>query len=177
VLLTIGVEKIMSMIGRYIRIDEPTFKLLKKDKLDFFEYIENLKNDAVIDIDKSWHALHFVFTGNIWSTGKEPIEEPIQKIVFNRNELSETTDFGYGPATYLTLKEVTEINKQAANITKENLRQKFDKEQMKINEVYLADIDESENDFFEYVWENFDNLRAFLVKAEQSEQFVIFSLC
>jgi len=59
-----------------------------------------------LELEKSWHCLHFLFSGNVWETGKVPIE----KAILGGAEIPDAEGvMGYGPARYLEHGEVKRI--------------------------------------------------------------------
>jgi len=61
-----------------------------------------------LELEKSWHCLHFLLSGKVWETG----EEPIEKAILGGAEIADTDGvMGYGPVRYL---EPGEVKKTAA---------------------------------------------------------------
>jgi len=59
-----------------------------------------------LELEKSWHSLHFLLSGKVWETGDDPIE----KAILGGVEISDTESvMGYGPVRYLEPGEVEEI--------------------------------------------------------------------
>lgn len=59
-----------------------------------------------LELEKSWHCLHFLFSGKVWETGKAPIE----KAILGGTEIPDAEGImGYGPARYLDNGEVKKI--------------------------------------------------------------------
>jgi len=76
----------MGMIANYQYLDDENLQELKNfnaDKDENFDAVEswNEAADILLDIDKMWDVLHFVFTG---VSSFEPIENnPLSKAVVN----------------------------------------------------------------------------------------------
>jgi len=164
----------MGMIGEYLKVDKKTFKILKRGKVDFYDFIEELDEEDRVDIDKAWHAIHFILSGKVWESN----EDPISKMVLSGNELGENSDGGYGPAMYLMVDDVIKISEAAERISEEWFRQRFDVAKMKKSEIYLIEsVNESEEELFEYVWSNFQDAKEFFKKAASEKKYIIFSVC
>jgi hypothetical protein len=59
-----------------------------------------------LELEKSWHCLHFLFSGKVWETGKAPIE----RAILGGTEIPDTEGImGYGPVRYLEQGEVKKI--------------------------------------------------------------------
>src|SRR3954470_8881166 len=93
----------MSMTGRYRRLSVAQLVAVIGKSVDVGDLAwpdtETDPSDA-LDIDKTWHVIHFLLTGEAW--GGEP---PLVDAVLGGTELPET-DAGYGPFRYLTPAEV-----------------------------------------------------------------------
>jgi len=60
-----------------------------------------------LELEKSWHCLHFLFSGKVWETGKAPIEKAIPGGI-EIPDVEQVT--GYGPVRYLEHDEVKKIS-------------------------------------------------------------------
>jgi hypothetical protein len=61
------------------------------------------KTPKGLGLEKSWHCLHFMFSGKVWEAGKDPIE----KTILGGSEIPDTQGImGYGPVRYLKPPEV-----------------------------------------------------------------------
>lgn len=72
-----------------------------------------------LDIDKSWHAIHFLLTGS--ADERVP---PLGNAVLGGNELGDV-DLGMGPGRYLTAAEVRHITAALGQIPATTLREHF----------------------------------------------------
>ncbi len=60
-----------------------------------------------LELEKSWHCLHYLFNGKVWETGEAPIEQAI----LGGTEIPDTDGImGYGPVRYLEPGEVKKIS-------------------------------------------------------------------
>ena len=83
----------MGMIGCYIRMDDENVKEFQNGaELDSFG-----NNDNMLDIDKSWHAIHFVLSGEVWGFDED---DPLSQVVLGGAPVNDD-DMGYGPARLL----------------------------------------------------------------------------
>lgn len=125
----------MSMIGNYKRISEEQLNELIAEPetiMDFLYSDNDLPSESKIDldIDKSWHAIHFLLTGDAWKG-----LPPLSNAVLGGTELGEE-DVGHGPARYLLPSEVKETATHLSMVSKEELCSRFDVNKFRAAEIY-----------------------------------------
>ena len=111
-----------------------------------------------IDLDKSWHAIHFLLTGSAW--GGEP---PFSYLLVGGEEVGDV-DVGYGPARVLRPQEVSEFDMALASVSPEDLRNRFDPQAIAREEIYAIDPQRREEEL-EYIFYYYDILRTFVHDA------------
>ena len=164
----------MSMIGNYYMTDEDTIKKIREGELSVEDLIydenDDIEEEKALDIDKAWHAIHFTLTGEM-DEGDE--DNVLVKLTFGGSPVNDE-DIGYGPALEITTDEVKEINLIVKDISQEDFRSKFSVSEMLENDIYPVIEDENEDEFFEYVWANFEALKNFLAKASKNDSCLLF---
>lgn len=124
----------MSMIGNYCRVSESLLATIcaNPDSISDFLYSDDDQepNGSRLDLDKSWHAIHFLLTGSQWEG-----DYPLVCVVMGGECIGEQ-DVGYGPARYLTSQQVKEVATAIEKITASKLLEKFDAERMNQEEIY-----------------------------------------
>ena len=117
-----------------------------------------------LDIDKAWHGLHFLFTGEAWDG-----EPPLGFILAGGTEIGDE-DVGYGPARAFTSAEVGEIAAAFDPLTRDELARRFDPARMMELEIYpeIWDRDPTDDDMLEYLLEYFDLLKEFVSRGAAS---------
>jgi hypothetical protein len=126
-----------------------------------------------VDLEKTWHGLHFLFTGTAWE-GKEPASS----LLLGGSEIGDV-DVGYGPARALRPDEVKRFADYLLSVTPEELKGRYDPERMVALQIYpeVWGADEQEGDpDFDYLLEGFETLRDFVVKARDAGDGVIIYL-
>ncbi|HJZ58908.1 MAG TPA: YfbM family protein [Gemmataceae bacterium] len=78
---------------------------------------DNSPSEA-LDIDKSWHAIHYLLTGVPWDG-----EPPLCHVILGGEPAGEDT--GFGPARCLRPDEVATIASALERVTPDSLRQRF----------------------------------------------------
>lgn len=113
------------------------------------------------DLDKSWHGLHFLFTGTDWKG-----DPPLNFIVAGGVELK-GIDVGYGPPRIFRASEVSTISKALAALSEKELRGRFDPAAMKQLNIYpeIWDRDPEDDDTLGYLLEYFETLKKFMKDA------------
>lgn len=164
----------MGMIGHYYMTDKETVQKVQQGEISLWDLIYDENDDVdeefLLDIDKSWHAIHFVLTGEIG--GGEGILEKV--VLRGTPNLVSDEDMGYGPATLTTAEEVQEIHQAIKDIAQADFRSKFSIKEMAENDIYPIIADENEEDFFSYVWSYFAELQTFFAKAADQGHCVLF---
>ncbi len=168
----------MSMMGTYCMVDREKVDGILDGELEaseviFFEDDDDCGDDYdgegnMLSIEKAWQAIAYVLTKGADES------RAISRVVFGREVSDE--EIGYAPATYITEEEVKEIAEEIEGIGKEDFRARFDFKGMRDEDVYLvADVpDDEEEEVFDYVWENFRELKEFYKKAAMRNKCLLF---
>ncbi|EFH05982.1 hypothetical protein HMPREF0220_3016 [Clostridioides difficile NAP08] len=161
---------IMGMIGCYTKIsEENVFKLQQaEENLQDFVF-EDSNENSTINIDKAWHAIHFTLTGCPFGGDEDNI---FSKLVLSGNILMEID--GEFPVMLITANDVKKLSKAMNSLEEQEFRKRFNINEMLENNIYPVMNDESEDDFFEYVWANLIELKRFIQEASDDGQAVIF---
>ena len=158
------------MIGNLLRVTKSELEdylknsLLLENKI----YDDETENENLEDIDKSWDGIIFLLTGQSSATA----EHKLVKILFSGQLIDEEQDLGYGPAHYLTVEQVAELNNEILKITTEDLKQKYNPEKMTELEVYPTIWDEGD-DAFEYLAEGFSTIQYIFAEATKKGEAII----
>lgn len=125
-------------------------------------------DDRLIDIDKSWHAIHYLLTGTAWLvTGDAGLA------VLGGEPLGE--ELGYGPARVLSPEQVRRVSEVLSATDEDTLRQKYDPGRLTRLDIYPRIWDEH-GVLDEYVLPNYARLVAFYAKAAAENQAVLLAL-
>jgi hypothetical protein len=159
----------MSMIGNYLRIREARLAelLAHPDTVSDLLYPEEDSGPEMsIDIDKSWHVIHFLLNGAPWDG-----EWPLVGAVLGGTELSDE-DVGYGPARYLTPAQVREVSEALQLITPDALWARFDADAIRKADLYPQGWEGSVHDQ-EYIAANYLRLQGFFKACAEGHDAVI----
>lgn len=113
------------------------------------------------DLDKSWHAIHFMLTGS--PNGGNP---PLNFLLAEGGEIGKV-EVGYGPARGLNSREVDDISKSLSPITTEKFMENYDSEKMSLENIYpeIWDRKKEEDSNRAYIRENFEQLKRYIQEA------------
>jgi hypothetical protein len=111
-------------------------------------------NENGLNLEKSWHVLHFLLTGEA-----EETQPPLGNAILGGKEIGD--DLGYGPARFLTPQQVQEVASALASMKKEDLASRFNLDAMIKAQIYPV-RDESE---LELAQEYFEDLSRYYADA------------
>ena len=155
----------MSMIGNYRRVSETVLSAIcaNPDSISDFLYSEDNEHSegSHLDIDKSWHAIHFLLNDSQWDGAY-----PLVCVVMGGECIGEQ-DIGYGPARYLTSQQVKEVGNAIGQIPESKLLAKFDAERMNREEIYPQGWCNSQEER-DYIGQYFSTLRRFFRSASDA---------
>jgi len=125
-----------------------------------------------MDLDKSWHAIHFLLTGSAWEG------DGTLSFLLQGGTDVEGIDAGYGPPRLLTSEEVAEVSQALTAVSPEELRRRFDPEALQEADIYpnIWMRDPKEDDTLGYVLEYYDQLRNFIATANRKGMGLIVAM-
>jgi hypothetical protein len=156
----------MSMIGNYLEIDEQKLASLYENPETISSVLYEEYSEQILDIDKSWHGIHFLLTGAQY--GGQP---PLSNVVFGVMPIG-AEDVGYGPAMGTPASTVNAIAEALSAITDDEFRSKFDIAALGAADIYPQIWNEGQ-EALEYLVANFRELRDFYMKAAGNGNAVI----
>jgi len=150
----------MSMIGNFLQLSSEELTALIADPtgVESFIYPEDEERENNIDIDKAWHGIHYLLSGDAW--GGEP---PLANVVLGGTAIGD--DVGYGPAKYLTAGEVQATADALNEITPDSLRSRYIASDLIKNEIYPDIWDDPEDDAVGYLASWYEALRDYYIDA------------
>lgn len=89
-----------------------------------------------LELEKSWHCLHFLLSGKVWETG----EEPIERAILGGTEIADTEGvMGYRPVRYLEPGEVKKTSSALEDYPIEQQASKFSPAAAEKAKMYCPD--------------------------------------
>jgi hypothetical protein len=139
------------------------------DEIEEFLYPDDGDSEPpnYLDLDKAWHGLHYLLTGE-----SEGGPLPLAQAIIGGIEFG--PEVGYGPARFLTADEVSAVAQALAPLTPDALTQRFNPKDMEDKQIYpeiiwVRDGDEA----LEYVLQSFPGLQKFYADAAARGDAVI----
>ena len=161
----------MSMTGRYLQLTPAQLEavIAEPELAAQFAFPETETGARALDIDRSWHIIHFLLNGQPWEG-----DEPLANAVLGGAELPHT-DAGYGPFRYLAPHQVRELSSALRGIPFEVLWSRLDSERTEAAEIYPGRWN---NDLVErqYVSHHYEALCSFMATAGESSNAVLLHL-
>lgn len=163
----------MSMTGRFLRLTRAELQdVIARPALaaDLAYPNDAPLNPSELDIDKAWHIIHFLLTGEAWG-GSGALADSILGGV----ELT-GTDAGYGPFRYLTPPEVQSVARALADLPFDELWSRLDPDETESAGIYPGRWGADGEVERAYVAQNYESLRTFYSSASQSSSAVLLYL-
>lgn len=154
----------MSMCASFAKIDPNLIVRLQRDPSLIHEWIEAQGEGApeILDIDKSWHGIHFLLTGSA-----DGGEGPLAAAVFGGEEIGD--DIGYGPARLLMPQEVQVVAAALEALGLEAFVARYAPEALTAEGIYPDGIwSEDPAEARDYLVDNFKELLGFYAKASRA---------
>jgi len=160
----------MSMLCNFVAVTPDDLDGLIRDPSEVFEVFfpnggESLPEHG-LDIEKTWHGLHYILTGSPWEG-----DPPLSKTILGGTEIGEDT--GYGPPRYLTPAEVVEVSAALEETTHEMLAARYDSEAMNKDGIYPQGWDAGG---LEWLLDAFDRVAGFYGKAAANGRAMLICL-
>ncbi len=148
----------MSMIGNFLQLTPAELEALiaSPGDVESFIYPDDLEGERGIDVDKAWHAIHFMLTGE-----QHEGEPPLSDVVLGGIAIGD--DVGYGPARYLTASEVSDVADALESLTRDEFGKRYDAAALTANGIYPQIWTGEEN--LEYVLSWYETLRQYYLDA------------
>ncbi len=163
----------MVLIGRRLSAEELAGVLADPTAVDTLLYGDRDDDEAEmpepeLDLDKSWHGIHYLLTGTAWQIG-----EGAGAAILGGDEIGQ--DGGYGPARLLDPDTGRAIATALDALDVETLRTRFDPDAMTAADIY-PDIWTNGTDEFDYLMSHFTELRRFYHAAAVNGQAVLLAI-
>jgi hypothetical protein len=160
----------MSMIGNCAEVTSAQLQTLLADPSAVVSFIYSEDENrpvAQLDLDKAWHGIHFLLTGEVWGGSG-----PQAMAVLGGTAIGE--DVGYGPARYLTSEEVKAVAGALSSIDRDKLHERYLPTSLEQAQVYPSGIWEDEGEeAFEWLVPWYEQLVAFYKRAAENGNAVL----
>jgi hypothetical protein len=110
-------------------------ELLEAKQQELMAAFEKRQEDPTrVDLEKEWHALHFLLTGESALDGEHRPDNPLHNLVMGGHETD--IEATYGPLRYFTSEDVNIIADALKLISVDDLRSRFSAEAFNEEEIY-----------------------------------------
>ena len=158
----------MGMTGNYVLLPEETIQQIAEKKLDFFDIAPPTEDNMSLDIDKSWQAIHFLLCGDL-----DDGEPPLGYVVPLIDAQFFDSDFDFG-SFYLFHSQIKKAFAKIKEIDKESFRRLYDFPLLLEESIYPLTPEESEEEFFQYLYQNFESIKGLFHRALETNSGLIF---
>lgn len=124
-----------------------------------------------VDLEKDWHALHFLLTGETSLEPEHRPENPLHNVVMGGHEANFQT--GYGPARWFNLDDVKAIAQELSKISVADLRTRFSADVFNQAGIYPRPRPGWDEVEIEGVFEIFPKLVRFFEDAAATREIVV----
>lgn len=147
------------------RINALLYPDAAEDEPNLSSAIAPISSEDAIDIDKTWHAVHFLFTGSDWE-GDFP-----EGILVSCGEPVGDVDVGYGPARSFSSTEVKRISAFLMSLDSNGLLSRFDPVKMAELKIYPSIWKDSKHPDEDrtYIEDGVSSVIAFVTEAAQKD--------
>ncbi|MEV4481497.1 YfbM family protein [Micromonospora coxensis] len=163
----------MVLIGRALSAEELAAVRADPTAVDVLLYGDLDDDEAEmpepeLDLDKSWHGIHYLLTGTDWQIG-----EGAGAAILGGVEVGQ--DGGYGPPRLLDPDTVRAVATALDALDVEVLRARYDPDAMTAAEIY-PDIWTNGTDDLEYLMSHYTALRRFYRVAAANDRAVLLAI-
>jgi hypothetical protein len=151
------------------RIKQKKSGVLKRLLLWFV--LRRMNDPDLLSLDKSWHIIHFLLTGDKTMTPHHSPDKPLHNVVMGGTPTQVET--GYGPVRVIEKADVKEIATALASVSPESFESKYTIADLNAANLYATPQpggwDRRE---LEMVYACIPRLKAFFADAAASNQYV-----
>ena len=144
------------------------------DDLPPTEFSLGPAENQVTDLDKAWHAIHYLLTGTA-DGGEPPLDflyrggDPVGDVEVGHVEV------GHDPVRVMRADAVKEVRDALADLDRESLKERFDAEDMIQKDIYGA-MEDFLDDDLEYFLGHFDTMKDFVGAAAEKDLGLVLVL-
>lgn len=162
----------MSIIYNLTRVSQEQLETLQAEPETIENFLyenEDLIGNCSMDLDKSWHAIHYLFTGTD-RKGNFP-----EAFLLEGGNTIGIVDVGYGPARSFSAEEANQIASYLKSASDAELRRRLNLPKMASLELYPFTWEqENEEDVWSYIHPYLQELRTFITTTACNEALLIY---
>jgi hypothetical protein len=161
----------VSIICNLFLVSSETANRLLEDPATIYETLDSLdESDADLPLDKSWHGLQFLLTG-------QPVsgDPPLNFLTEGGTDVGDV-DVGYGPARMLNSIEVAALHPALEAFSQSDLEARFDPAAMKAADIYPMIWEDPPDDLKREYSGYLELLKDHVRRAASSNQTLLITL-
>ncbi|WP_066648257.1 MULTISPECIES: YfbM family protein [Sphingomonas] len=152
----------MGMVWVLATASDEQVATLRADPSGLYDFVnseEAYESGRSLELDKQWHAVHFLLTGSAGAT-----DDPLSLIIGTFEEIG--PDNGYGPAWFVPKRFIGEFDRTLSAQSNAEIAARYDAAAMVREDVYIADaLEEEGEEGLQFLMEDIDRLRTFVTRA------------
>jgi hypothetical protein len=158
-----------SMLLTLVMVTPEQFSQIKSDEKALEKTLFEPPKDAILEMDKAWHGIHYLLTGDPWST-----RGTLGQAILGGSEFG--SDIGYGPARYLNPHQVSEIATALKNLPIDQFKKRYDPRAMMKAEIYPTIWEREDQEGLKWLADGFVQLVEFYNRAAAQGKGVILAM-
>jgi uncharacterized protein DUF1877 len=158
----------MSMIYRIFAIPDEAAAEILADPGRVHELVYSWdKSPHILSLEKSWHGLHFLMTGEVWAG-----DPPLNFLTLGGEEVGDI-DVGYGPARIFRAPAVVAIHEALNNFPDSNVDARLIQSAFEAAQIYPEIWKEPRDDLVNEYTRFLQALKSHIKKAADSQQALL----
>jgi hypothetical protein len=142
---------------------------LSKNENALVKLLFETESEQVLSMDKEWHGIHYILTGDAWST-----EGTLGQVILGGQEFG--PDLGYGPARLLNKDQVIKISAALNNYSIEKFKSGYNPKAMTKAKIYPEIWGSDEKEDLEYLVSGYQQVVNFYARAAAQGKVVILAI-
>lgn len=152
-----------------VMVTPEQFSQVKSDENALAKTLFESPHDVALEMDKEWHGIHYLLTGEPWSA-----QGILGQVVLGGTEFG--SDIGYGPARYLSPRQVSEIAAALKNLSIEQFKSRYAPKAMMKAEIYPTIWKREGQDGLKWLVSGLARLTEFYSRAAAQGKGVILAI-
>jgi len=155
----------MGMVGSFAALSPADYERLRGNPDGVQDYLFSEEGEVdppfYFDVDKTWHAIHFMLAGS-----PDGVDAPPEAMaVLGGEEVGD--EIGYGPARLLSPSQVAMVAKGLEPLTPEVFGRRYRPKEMDAADIYPQIWERDGAEGLEYILAYYQQLRTFYLDAAQ----------
>jgi hypothetical protein len=155
-------------MGMYCEVSVASADDIKNGVLDEFMALPGTATATAVSLEKSWHGLHYLLTGEVWQG-----QGPLAFLLAGGEQVGDDEE---SPLRWFTPEETVEIERALSTVTDKKLWSRFDADEMASQDIYPGIWNEGEEELREEYVGYFHALKEVAAVAAHQNQGLLVSV-